>query len=184
MKLELVYDRTHQKASVCTYVSIVEGKNHDTGRSFRQVHLGLVRRVLRRTVARRPVRPGGAASFLRLLATGAQRQISSLSRPAPACVEGNEMAEPAVNRDIAPSPGLATTWDAAAAGSVPLPDEGNPEGLASLNVLESCNPRGRRFDPGRSERIIAATHAASDNDNVIPRPCRTTGLQGSLISHS
>jgi DNA-binding transcriptional regulator YbjK len=67
------------------------------------------------------------------------------------------MAEPAVNRDIAPSPGLATTWDAAAAGSVPLPDEGNPERLASLNVLESRNPRSRRFDPGRSERIIAAT---------------------------
>lgn len=66
------------------------------------------------------------------------------------------MAEPAVNNDTAPSPAPTTTWDAEAPGPVLLPVEGNPEGPASLDILESGNPRSRRFDPGRSERIIAA----------------------------
>lgn len=60
-----------------------ERKDNDARRSLRKMHARLVCRVLRRSMARRAVHPGGAAPVLRLLTGDAPQQSLGLSWKAP-----------------------------------------------------------------------------------------------------
>src|SRR6476660_3688280 len=57
-----------------------ERKDDDTRRSFRTMHPGLIRRVLRRPLARRAIRRGRAATVLRLLTLDVPQSVTRAGR--------------------------------------------------------------------------------------------------------